>query len=84
MPAPGDLHPSHAVFPDPSNDPARSIDELRRILYKLGAPGMSRADAETLLRRDAVAQTFLARLRRSGMSDAAVTSAVFDAPNADG
>ena len=68
---------------DPLKDQARNLDELRRIAYKFTGPGVTRADVEARLRHDPDALTFMARLRRSGMSDAAVAAAVFDRPNAD-
>lgn len=62
---------------DPSNDRARNLDELRRIADKFDGPGVTRAAVEARLRHDADALTFLARLRRSGMTDAAVAAALF-------
>ena len=44
---------------------------------------MTRAEVEARLRVHADAPTFMARLRRGGMSDAAIAAAVFDAPDAD-
>ncbi len=66
---------------DRSNDRRRNLDELRRIAEKYSRPGASRADVEARLRHDADALTFFARLRRGGMSDAAVAAALFDGRN---
>ena len=65
---------------DPARDQARNLAELRRIADRLGAPGASRADVEAMLRVNPDALTFMARLRRAGMSDAAVAASIFDAP----
>lgn len=65
-------------FPDRSNDRTRNLDELRRIAERHHRHGASRADVEASMRNDADALTFVARLRRSGMSDAEVAAAVFD------
>ncbi|HEY0777220.1 MAG TPA: hypothetical protein VGD56_04560 [Gemmatirosa sp.] len=67
---------------DPSNDRAHNLVELRRIADKFDGPGVPRAEVEAQLRNDSDALTFRARLRRSGMSDADVTAALFGPPNA--
>jgi hypothetical protein len=71
------------VTTDPTNDRARNLDELRRIAYRFSGAGVTRAEVEARLRHNADALTFFARLRRAGMSDAAVAAALFDQPNAD-
>jgi len=68
---------------DPSNDRAHNLVELRRLADKFDGPGVPRADVEAQLRNDPSALTFRARLRRSGMSDAEVTAALFGPPAAD-
>ena len=68
---------------DPSNDRARNLDELRRLAYRYGGAGATRADVEARLRHNPDALTLFARLRRGGMSDAEVAAAIFDQPNAD-
>jgi hypothetical protein len=70
------------VSPDPVNDRARNLAELRRIAGRFGGPGVSEAAVVARLRNDADALTFMARLRRGGMSDAAVAAAVFGHPDA--
>ena len=65
---------------DPSRDQARNLAELRRIAYRLSAPGMTRGEVEASLRVHPDALTFMARLRRGGMSDAAVAAALFEQP----
>ena len=65
---------------DPARDLARNLTELRHIAYRLHAPGLTREQVEARLRVHADALTFMARLRRGGMSDAAVAAALFDAP----
>jgi hypothetical protein len=69
---------------DPARDQSRNLAELRRIAYRLGAPGASRGEVEARMRVHADALTLIARLRRSGMSDAAVAAALFDAPETEG
>lgn len=64
------------------HDRVRNLTELRRIAARYGGPGVPRAAVEARLRHDTDALTFLARLRRSGMSDADVAAALFDAPDA--
>ena len=81
--SPGPASRVPAVTADRSNDRARNLDELRRIAYRYGGAATTRAEVETQLRHNADAQTFLARLRRGGMSDADVAAAIFDQPNAD-
>jgi N6-adenosine-specific RNA methylase IME4 len=68
---------------DPARDQARNLAELRGIAERLTAPGATRLEVEDRLRRDPDALTFMARLRRSGLSDAEVASAVFDHPPAE-
>ena len=69
--------PRSPVAADPANDQARNLDELRRIADRFDGPDVSRAAVAARLRNDADALTFFARLRRSGMSDAAVAAALF-------
>ncbi len=69
--------------PDPTNDRAHNLVELRRLADKFDGPGVPRAAVEAMLRNDADALTFRARLRRSGMSDAEVTAALFGPAAAD-
>ena len=76
------IHSSLAAVPRPvathsPNDQARNLDELRRIAERFDGPDVPRAAVEARLRNDADALTFFARLRRSGMSDAAVAAALF-------
>lgn len=71
------------MSPDASRDQPRNLAELRRIAYRLSGPGIARAEVEARLRVHPDALTFMARLRRAGMSDAEVASALFDAPAAD-
>ena len=68
---------------DPARDQARNLAELRRIAYRLAAPGSTRDEVVARLRVHADALTFMARLRRSGMSDAAVAAALFDEREVD-
>jgi hypothetical protein len=67
---------------DPVNDRVRNLAELRRIAGRFGGPGVSHAAVLARLRNDADALTFMARLRRGGMSDAAVAAALFGHPGA--
>ncbi len=67
---------------DRPHDRVRNLTELCRIAARHGGPGVPRAAVETRLRHDADALTYLARLRRGGMSDADVAAALFDAPSA--
>lgn len=69
---------------DPAQNQALNLAELRRIADRLVTPGATRADVEARLRVHPDALTFMARLRRSGMSDGAVAAAIFDAPPVDG
>lgn len=62
---------------DPANDRAHNLVELRRLADKFDGAGVPQAAVEAMLRNDADALTFRARLRRSGMSDADVTAALF-------
>ncbi|GJG86830.1 hypothetical protein tb265_20110 [Gemmatimonadetes bacterium T265] len=71
------------MTPDPSNDRAHNLVELRRLADKFDGPSVSQADVEAMLRNDADALTFRARLRRSGMSDAEVTAALFGPSHPD-
>jgi hypothetical protein len=72
------------VAADPANDQARNLDELRRIAARFDGPDVPRTVVEAKLRNDADALTFFARLRRSGLSDAAVAAALFGhRPHAD-
>jgi hypothetical protein len=66
---------------DPARDQARNLAELRRIADRLGTAGATRADVEAMLRVNPDALTFMARLRRGGMSDSAVAASLFDAPD---
>lgn len=66
-----------ATPPDIANDRAYNLGELRRIADRFDGPGVPRAAVEAGLRNNADALTFLARLRRGGMSDAAVAAALF-------
>jgi len=65
------------VNADPANDRAHNLVELRRIADKFDGAGVPQADVEAHLRNDPDALTFRARLRRSGMSDADVSAALF-------
>ena len=67
---------------DLSNDRAYNLGELRRIADRFDGPGVPRATVEARLRNHADALTFLARLRRGGMSDADVAAALFDGTEA--
>ena len=67
---------------DRPHDRVRSLAELRRIAARYGGPGVPRAAVEARLRHDTEALTFVARLRRGGMSDADVAAALFDTPGA--
>lgn len=69
--------------PDPANDRAHNLVELRRLVDKFDGPGVPQAEVEAMLRNDSDALTFRARLRRSGMSDADVTAALFGRASAD-
>lgn len=71
------------VTSDSANDRAHNLVELRRLADKVDGPGVSRAVVEASLRNNADALTFRARLRRSGMSDAEITAALFGPPHAD-
>ncbi|HEY0778928.1 MAG TPA: hypothetical protein VGD56_13240 [Gemmatirosa sp.] len=68
---------------DPANDRAHNLVELRRLADKFDGPGVPQAEVEAMLRNDADALTFRARLRRSGMSDTDVTAALFGRPGVD-
>ncbi|HEY0778371.1 MAG TPA: hypothetical protein VGD56_10450 [Gemmatirosa sp.] len=68
---------------DFTNDRAHNLVELRRLADKFDGPGVPQAKVEAMLRNDADALTFRARLRRSGMSDADVTAALFGRAPAD-
>jgi hypothetical protein len=56
----------------------RTLDDLRGIVRGLGRLGVAREDLPARLRINADALTLIARLRRSGMSEAAITAAMFE------
>jgi hypothetical protein len=64
-------------------DQVRNLTDLRQIVHKLGGAGVERDEIVARLRHNADALTLTARLRRSGMSDAAITTAMFDGAPAD-
>ena len=68
------------MTPDPSRDQARNLAELRAIALRLGLTDVAPDELAERLRAHPEAPTFLARLRRSGLSDAAVAAALFDPP----
>jgi len=63
---------------DPARDQARNLAELRAIAHRLGLEGLPPGELAERLRAHPEAPTFLARLRRSGLSDAAVAAALAD------
>ena len=65
---------------DPARDQARNLAELRTIARRLGLAHVAPGELEERLRAHPEAPTFLARLRRSGLSDAAVAAALFGPP----
>ena len=65
---------------DPSRDQARNLAELRTIVHRLGLAHVAPGELAERLRAHPEAPTFLARLRRSGLSDAAIAAALFDPP----
>ena len=65
---------------DPTRDQARNLAELRAIARRLGLAEVAPGDLAERLRGHPEAPTFLARLRRSGMSDADVAAALTDPP----
>jgi hypothetical protein len=69
---------------DSSHDQARNLAELRAIAHRLGLADAAPAERAGRLRAHPEAPTFLARLRRSGLSDAAVAAALFDATERSG
>jgi hypothetical protein len=74
---------------DPARDQARNLAELRAIAQRLGlgdlAPGdLTPDDLAARLRAHPEGPTFLARLRRSGLSDAAVAAALLEPPGPTG
>ena len=63
---------------DSARDQARNLAELRAIAHRLGLVDLAPAELAARLRAHPEAPTFLARLRRSGLSDAAVAAALLD------
>jgi hypothetical protein len=61
-----------------TTDQVRNLTDLRGIVHKLGGTGVAREDVVARLRNNADALTLTARLRRSGMTDAAITAAMFE------
>ncbi len=65
---------------DPSHDQASNLAELRAIADRLGLAAVAPGERAARLRAHPEAPTFLARLRRSGLSDAEVAAALLDVP----
>ena len=64
--------------PPVTPDQVRQLTDLRHIVHKLGGAGVPRDEIVARLRHHGEALTLMTRLRRSGMSDAAITAAMFD------
>jgi hypothetical protein len=56
----------------------RQLTDLRQVVHKLGAAGVPREELVARLRHHGEALTLMTRLRRSGLSEAAITAAMFD------
>lgn len=64
-------------------DQVRDLTDLRRVVHKLGGGGAATPEVLARLRNHGDVLTLTARLRRSGMTDAAVAAALFDGRAAD-
>ena len=71
------------AVPSVTTDQVRNLTDLRGIVHKLGGSGVAREDLMARLRNNADVLTLRARLRRSGMSDAAITAAMLDGATQD-
>jgi hypothetical protein len=56
----------------------RTLTDLRGIVRRVGGAGVAREELVARLRINADALTLTARLRRSGMTDAAIATAMFE------
>jgi hypothetical protein len=61
-----------------TTDQVRNLTDLREIVHKLEGTGVAREEVVARLRNNADVLTLTARLRRSGMTDAAITAAMFE------
>jgi hypothetical protein len=59
-------------------DQVRQLTDLRQVVHKLGGADVPREEVLARLRHHGEALTLMTRLRRSGMSDAAISAAMFD------
>jgi hypothetical protein len=57
-------------------DQVRQLTDLRQIVHKLGGADVAREELVSRLRHNADALTLTARLRRSGMTETAITAAM--------
>jgi hypothetical protein len=71
------------AVPSVTTDQVRNLTDLRGLVHKLGGSGVTREELVARLRNNADALTLTARLRRSGMSDAAITAAMFEGATHD-
>jgi hypothetical protein len=64
-------------------DQVRQLTDLRQVVHKLGGAGVPREEVLARLRHHGEALTLMTRLRRSGMSDAAIEAAMFEGAPTD-
>jgi hypothetical protein len=70
-------------MPPVTPDQVRQLTDLRQVVHKLGGPGIPREEVMARLRHHGEALTLMTRLRRSGMSDAAIETAMFEGAPTD-
>jgi hypothetical protein len=59
-------------------DQVRQLTDLRQVVHKLGGADVPREELVARLRHHGEALTLMTRLRRSGLTEAAITGAMFD------